>query len=165
MGIWSALWILMPWCFSTRASVATLLSFHIYISHCLWVNKVWISSSIFVWVADDSVIENCCHYAWLTSPWYHMHIMASQITGRSTVCSTACSVNQWKNTRASYYCSFVREIHHSLTKGKGSPERALIWKGFMLCHLFKWNSMTENVSIKSLFLSFINFTIIQLRFK
>ena len=37
MDIWSALWILMAWCFSTRASVFTVLSMHPLISSCLWV--------------------------------------------------------------------------------------------------------------------------------
>ena len=37
MDIWSALWILMAWCFSTRASVVTMLSTHPCISSCLWV--------------------------------------------------------------------------------------------------------------------------------
>ena len=32
-----ALWILMPWCFSTRPSVTTMLSVHPCISRCLWV--------------------------------------------------------------------------------------------------------------------------------
>ena len=35
---WSVLWILMAWCFSTRASVATVLSMHSCISKCLSVN-------------------------------------------------------------------------------------------------------------------------------
>ena len=37
VDIWSALWILMPWCWSTRASVATGLSTHLCIYRCLWV--------------------------------------------------------------------------------------------------------------------------------
>ena len=37
--IWSALWTLMAWCFSTRAAIATVLSMHPCISRCLWVNK------------------------------------------------------------------------------------------------------------------------------
>ena len=35
--IWSALSILMAWCFSTRASVATVLSANPHIPWCLWV--------------------------------------------------------------------------------------------------------------------------------
>ena len=35
---WSALWLLMAWCFSTRASVATVLITHSCISRCLCVN-------------------------------------------------------------------------------------------------------------------------------
>ena len=34
----SALWILMAWCFSTRASLSTVLSAHSWISNSLWVN-------------------------------------------------------------------------------------------------------------------------------
>ena len=36
----STLWILMAWCFSTRASVATVLSVHPCLSSCWWV-KLW----------------------------------------------------------------------------------------------------------------------------
>ena len=39
MNIQSALWILMARCFSTRASVATVLSIHLCISNCLWVKQ------------------------------------------------------------------------------------------------------------------------------
>ena len=45
MNIFSALWLLMVWCFSTRASVATLLSMHPSISSCVAVNK-WQSSTV-----------------------------------------------------------------------------------------------------------------------
>ena len=38
MNISSALWVLMSWCFSTRASVATVLSMHPCVSSCLGVN-------------------------------------------------------------------------------------------------------------------------------
>ena len=40
MNIQSALWVLMAWCLSTRASVATVLGMHPCISSCLWVNPV-----------------------------------------------------------------------------------------------------------------------------
>ena len=36
-NILSTLWILMAWCFSTRASVTTVLSIHLHLSSCLWV--------------------------------------------------------------------------------------------------------------------------------
>ena len=39
MNIYSALWILMAWCVSTRASVVTVLSMHRCIISCLWVNR------------------------------------------------------------------------------------------------------------------------------
>ena len=39
MNILSALWILMAWSFSARASVVTVLSMHPCISSCLWVNN------------------------------------------------------------------------------------------------------------------------------
>ena len=38
MNIYSTLWILMAWCFSTRASVITVLSAHPCVSSYLWVN-------------------------------------------------------------------------------------------------------------------------------
>ena len=52
MNICSALWVLMSWCFSTRASVATVLSTHPCVSSCLWVNdsdtKVLFTSCCFM---------------------------------------------------------------------------------------------------------------------
>ena len=39
MDVWLVLWLLMAWCFSTRTSVATVLSIHPCISSCLWVNN------------------------------------------------------------------------------------------------------------------------------
>ena len=34
MDIWSVQWLLMPWCFSTRTSLATVLSTHPCVSSC-----------------------------------------------------------------------------------------------------------------------------------
>ena len=39
MNVWSPLWILMAWCFSTRASVTTVLTTHPCVSRCLRVNS------------------------------------------------------------------------------------------------------------------------------
>ena len=59
MNIYSALWILMVWCFRTRASVAKALSTHICISSSLWDNMLthhiqhcggWGSITIWFWV-------------------------------------------------------------------------------------------------------------------
>ena len=47
INISSALWILMAWCFSTRASVATLLTMHTCVSRCLGVNM---SNSRYNWL-------------------------------------------------------------------------------------------------------------------
>ena len=40
MNVWSALWMLMAWCCSTRASVATVLTTHPCVSRCLWVKQL-----------------------------------------------------------------------------------------------------------------------------
>ena len=48
MNVYSALWILMAWCFSTRASVATVLTTHPCISRCLRVK--W-KSLYFEWIS------------------------------------------------------------------------------------------------------------------
>ena len=37
-NIWPALWVLMAWCFSTRTSVASVLSIHPCVSRFSWVN-------------------------------------------------------------------------------------------------------------------------------
>ena len=47
MYISAGLWILMAWCFSTRASVSTVLSMHPCISSCMWVNFQCIMMSVF----------------------------------------------------------------------------------------------------------------------
>ena len=40
MYIWSALWLLLAWCFSNRASVATVLSTHPCISSCFCLKEL-----------------------------------------------------------------------------------------------------------------------------
>ena len=47
MNILSALWLLMAWCFSTRASVATLQITHPCVSSCLWVNVFFVKMNAF----------------------------------------------------------------------------------------------------------------------
>ena len=47
MIIESTLWILMAWCFSTRASVAKLMSMHSFVSSYLWVDDLCLSSNLF----------------------------------------------------------------------------------------------------------------------
>ena len=59
----------MAWCFSTRASVVTVLSTHECVSGRLWVNgKIRLSIT-------------------LQLGWRHMSVMASPITDDSSVCS------------------------------------------------------------------------------
>ena len=72
LNILSTLWILMAWCFSTRASVATVLNTHPCVSRCLRVN----SSSLFFpgsvtevdiivhrwyWITISYIILGNCH--------------------------------------------------------------------------------------------------------
>ena len=46
MDIYSALWLLMSWCFSTRTSVATVLIMCPWISICLWIKScIYVSLS------------------------------------------------------------------------------------------------------------------------
>ena len=53
----SALWVLMAWCFSTRASAATMLSTHPCVSSHLWVKMEKSISEIFEhlksWLLSD----------------------------------------------------------------------------------------------------------------
>ena len=39
ISLYSALWLLMAWCFSTRTAVATMLIKHPCVSSHLWVNR------------------------------------------------------------------------------------------------------------------------------
>ena len=54
-----ALWVLMTWCFSTRALVATVLSIHPSISSCLWGNASGDNKAINMKTLSSSV------------DWYH----------------------------------------------------------------------------------------------
>ena len=57
MNISSALWVLMAWCFSNRASVARVLSTHSCISQCLRL-QVWSDIHLslkYIFVPQDSV--------------------------------------------------------------------------------------------------------------
>ena len=46
----SVLWLLMAWCFSARAAVATVLITHTCVSSCLWVNK-----NLYCWSAHPFI--------------------------------------------------------------------------------------------------------------
>ena len=47
MDVYLVLWILMAWCFSTRTSVATVLSMYPCTSSCLWANlKLYLLFSV-----------------------------------------------------------------------------------------------------------------------
>ena len=65
MNVESALWILMAWCFSTRASVATVLTTHPCISQCLRVklreNGSHFAHSIFKYIFRN---ENLLKFHW-----------------------------------------------------------------------------------------------------
>ena len=70
MNILSALWILMTWCFSTRASVATGMSMHPCIFSCLWLKtyvfkktneKFWILQHLKSWVTIPSALWCLLH--------------------------------------------------------------------------------------------------------
>ena len=55
MNILSTLWILMAWCFSTRASVATVLNTHPCVSRCLRVNYSEIRYNLSCLATNDPV--------------------------------------------------------------------------------------------------------------
>ena len=81
-GFFSALSILMAWCFSTRASIATLLDKQICVSSCLWVMvKIWIFQAN-IWVSHSGLavcrsidlgISICCM-------WYTVHMVHGKLT-------------------------------------------------------------------------------------
>ena len=77
----------MAWCFSTRASVATVLTTYPCVSWCLRVNVLDIHNS-------DTI----------------MSAMASQITGVTIVYSTVCSGTDQRNHQRSVSLTFVRGI-------------------------------------------------------
>ena len=64
MIMFSALWLLMPWCFSTRASVTTVLGMCPCISSCLLVNGY-----IWYW---------CCCIVWYNS-WHFTLVMMESV--------------------------------------------------------------------------------------
>ena len=68
MNVQSALWMLMAWCFSTRASVATVLTTQPCVSLCLGVNKYWRSTlwSLLIHVYSSVPVWN--RSRWLVSP-------------------------------------------------------------------------------------------------
>ena len=61
----------MAWCFSTRASVATVLSMHSCISSCLWVNSLGPSDAIWRWRSWSTLVQvmACC----LTAPSHYLN--------------------------------------------------------------------------------------------
>ena len=67
------------------------------------VNRIY-ASIVIKFLSATTQLEN-------TLQRRYMSIMASQITGHSSVCSTICSGQHQRNIRASRYCPFVRGIH------------------------------------------------------
>ena len=82
MNILSAWWVLITWCLSTRASVATVLSKHPCISSCLWVKQT-------------SKATRATVFCYFERKGIHIEIMANvmapQTTGNIILCSTYCS--------------------------------------------------------------------------
>ena len=77
-SISSALLILMAWCSCTRASVATVLSTHPWVSSCLWDNRHQVgtpgchaSSRWELQYRNDIQIWDV-NKQYLTSPWWHV---------------------------------------------------------------------------------------------
>ena len=62
----------------------------------------------------------------------HMSIMASQITGHVSVCSTICSGQHQRHMKAPRYWPFVRGIHrwplNSRTKGQWRGNASIWWR-------------------------------------
>ena len=57
INIWSALCVLKAWWFNTRASVATVLRMHPYISSCLWVkclSCIYVGLNLVITVSADA---------------------------------------------------------------------------------------------------------------
>ena len=79
-----ALWLLVAWCFSTRASVAIVLNIHPYpyVPRCLWVDTVYCShffGKCYTWCVSRYLSAMCVVYmaccstllsaSWLADPY------------------------------------------------------------------------------------------------
>ena len=83
--IWSALWIMMTCCFSTRASVATVVSMHPCMSSCSWVNGCIMNIWYINWgckglYAPCHCIPSCY---FMTTHWFYSEVL-SRRTHRMT---------------------------------------------------------------------------------
>ena len=69
--VYSALRTLMPWCFSTRASVTTVLSMHPCVSSSIGVNSLWPSDAIWRQRSGSTLAQVM---AWcLTAPSHYLN--------------------------------------------------------------------------------------------
>ena len=81
MNIFSALWLLMAWCFSTRPAVATVLITHPCVSSCLWVNQ------------------------WLTRDWSNMHFKDFRSVIMVTMTRASMTTIAWLSITSNFICT------------------------------------------------------------
>ena len=76
-----------------------------------------------------------------------MTVMASRITGQSSVCLTVCSDWQQRNINGTRYCSFVRGIHRLPVDSlhKGTVTRQMLPFGDVIIYLCLIMSGKKNV--------------------
>ena len=105
--ILSAMWLLLAWCFSTRAVVATLQNMHLCVSSHLWVNY-----------------RNWPRYGLCWSGWYcnpEQHELCRPSRGRAGQHNECCSGLQYQpRQRRPYQWSISILPRSQFTKSKGN---------------------------------------------
>ena len=99
IDVWSALWILMAWCCSTRASVAKFLSMHPCACSCLWVDPTKLSIAGYDNVIKLKYFSRCCPFVM----WIHQSPVNSLNKGQwrgALMFFLICAwINAWVNNR------------------------------------------------------------------
>ena len=106
---------------------------------CKWINHgIWAKSTgTNINCMSDKLVELAPGHGdqmkWVSYQWPHVTVMVSQMSGASSVCSTACLNQQQRKHTNSHYWAFVKGIHPP--KVNSSHKWAVIWKAFPRCCL------------------------------
>ena len=132
--IYSALWVLMPWSLSTRASVVTVLSTHLCVSRLLWVNTWYLKKKLFLfckqhssrWSSHHQVDMECirkAHIFFYTKSWWSHQMetfsaLLALCAGNSPVTVNSLHKGHWRGALMfSLICPWINRWLNNLEAG------------------------------------------------
>ena len=94
MKMLSALWVLMAWCFSTRASVTIVLTIQLFISSFLWLKpkdfschfKIYRLLHVFLWFTRKMLLSSILCLWHNINIWTHKHLFIDNVIMKWKFC-------------------------------------------------------------------------------